>query len=799
MRGKTRLKYILAAMACLALLSFTAAGLEKQRPGINAWNQLNSLVRIGTVNMVMDLSSRDMVDPAIDDGATFSYFARPSFQIGIRGEQQATQVIDGHLWTGAAEWFAIAGPDDEVVNKRIWTLRDGYLPQVGYSIIKDGVRYKVAFFQFRLNDDPGSDAVDFARVEAENISDESREAAFGGGFMYGPTDHRCQNIRRMKFNPFWSYEMTDKAAVRDGKLIYAWQDRPDSVLAKPGKEYEGPFTGAGRTTPLCMARYKRTLAPGESARADFVIPQLPMDPAKVDELTAADYDERLEAMADYWNAWLEGGTSISVSEKKIRDACRAYVIHALMSQNVLGEDEVEQHVNRLQYNRFWLRDSAFFVSMYEKWGQPEVARALCRRCYGSQLEDGNFLSNRGQLDGWGQSMWAFGTHVRYTGDVEFAQEAAPRVERAAAWLESALARDAWGVMPPTDALDNETIYGRYTGHNFWAIIGLEAAADVMEAAGRPEKAAEYRELREEYRARLIDLLRAIMEERGGVITPGLDVKGGTDWGNLLAVYPGRVLDPWDPLVTDTFDKVREERMQEGISMWHQSLHLYITERVAQTALVRNEQEKAVGDFYGMLLHTGSCHEGFEWTVYPWAGRDYCMDPLSDHHCNFPPHGWYAADMNILFRNMLIREDEGKVVLFSALSPAWARPGDAVEVRDAPAYVRDEAGRPLPLTISFKAVFADRSVHIEYGAEAMKDGASGPADNALIMRRPYFLGLESASLDGRAMEVGDDLWLPLGKHELEITFQRKPAEQKSHEASVKWYKDEYRRRWESSGK
>jgi len=509
-------------------------------------------------------------------------------------------------------------------------------------------------------------------------------------------------------------------------------------------------------------------------------------------LASADFDERLSAFTDYWEGWLAKGASFRVSEDKVNNATRSYVIHALMSQDVISEDEVEQHVNRLQYNHFWLRDSSFFVSFYEKWGYPEVSRSLCRHFFEFQKDSGNFLSQPGQLDGWGQAMWSFGTHVRYNGDVYFAEEALPFVERAVEWLDRSIAKDPWGLMPATDAFDNEMILGHYTGHNLWALTGLDGAIDLCETAGRDDLADEYRALRSDYHARFIERLRAVAAARDGIIPPGLDVPGGTSWGNLLAVYPGHIIDPHDPLVDATFEYYRDQRMEEGVSMWFKSLHHYVTERVAQTALIRGEQEKAVSDFYGMLLHTGSCHEGFEWSVFPWSGRDYCITLPGFQMCNFTPHGWYAISFDLLFRNMLVREEGDEIHLLSAISPEWAKPGDRIEVKDAPVWIKGENGL-FHGRISFTVDFDER------GATLNLDGPrlnyKGDPGAKLIFHAPYFARLTSVSSPATVMADDPNAALiPFGAKQVRFDWERIPVEHKSYADSVQWYKDEYRRRW-----
>ncbi|MFO8057312.1 MAG: hypothetical protein R6V10_08465 [bacterium] len=783
--------------AVLALFGTGAlAGVtESRKPRFQ--DLVSTKVRGAAFELLMKLLPHGMINPAIDRDEPFSYFARPSYQLGIRGEPYATQVIDGQLWTGSAEWMVLFGDPPAPHRQRIYTLYKGYLPCITYTVEKKGVHYTVRAFQFWLDETDQSLPVNFVQVKAANQGADSARARFAGGFRYGLKDHRCKQMKQVYFNPLWRYRMTEHAAVRDNKIIYTMGESPDRMQSRPGHTYEKEFPVLSRKSPCCLALYQRELGPGESFTAEFAVPQYPASLSDKDRLLEASFSERLEAMESYWEGWLSKGASFSVPENKVVDASRSYIIHALMSQDVVSDREVEQHVNRLQYNRFWLRDSAFFVSMYEKYGYQDVARRLLRHFFDFQNDEGNFLSQPGQLDGWGQSMWALGEHARFTREREFARESLPYVRRAVDWLEREVSNDSWGVMPPTDAFDNEMIRGRYTGHNFWALNGLSGAISICELLGEHELAAEYSSFREDYRGHFLSVLREVARKRNGVIPPGLDVPGGTSWGNLLPVYPGRIMDPFDPLVTATFDDYRNNHMEEGIGTWHKWLHHYLTERVAQTALVRGEQEKALHEFYSMLLHTGSCHEGFEWTIFPWDNRDYCIDMGTSQFCNFPPHGWYAADLNILFRNMLVREEGETLHLASAISPEWARPGERVSVENAPTYW----GK-----LSYVIEFRLEGAVLNFSLQETETNHAKP--EKVRFHLPYFVKTHSVTMDGRALEFEKEaLDLPPScfngeKKECTLRFEweRLPAEELSYENMVEWYKAEYRRRWkESKGK
>ena len=92
---------------------------------------------------------------------------------------------------------------------------------------------------------------------------------------------------------------------------------------------------------------------------------------------------------------------------------------------------------------------------------------------------------------------------------------------------------------------------------------------------------------------------------------------------------------------------------------------------------------ALLDLYHVLLHNGSCHEGFENLVEPWSNRDPWPIP--------PPHAWAAAKTSLFIRNCLVREyggdagldkSERNLYLYSLLSPVWCQEGKHIEIKNA---------------------------------------------------------------------------------------------------------------------
>jgi len=87
--------------------------------------------------------SAQMVSPSIDrPGQPFSYYSKPTDEIGVMDAEAATEITpEGYLRTGFGELMFFAGPELEPTSVRLRTLEDGRLPVIHYSFERGGVEY----------------------------------------------------------------------------------------------------------------------------------------------------------------------------------------------------------------------------------------------------------------------------------------------------------------------------------------------------------------------------------------------------------------------------------------------------------------------------------------------------------------------------------------------------------------------------------------------------------------------------------------------------------------------------------
>ncbi|MGH7978741.1 MAG: hypothetical protein ACREE6_05155, partial [Limisphaerales bacterium] len=514
------------------------------------------------------------------------------------------------------------------------------------------------------------------------------------------------------------------------------------------------------------------------------------DMKALNQLERDDLREALAETKSWWQKQLNSGLQLHIGEEKVEQTFRASLMYLMLArERVCSSSDIQaknlyiQTVNLAQYHAFWLRDGSHMVHAYDLTGHPRNAAEALGFFSKFQKSDGDFLSQPGEHDGWGEALWAYGQHFQLTGDRHFARSVFPRVQRAVAWLERARSMDPLRMLPGGAPHDDElpTGWGHLTGDNFYGLDGLHEAILMAKALGHKRMAADWQAQYQDYYHDLFQLLGELAKTNGGFIPPCLDTNG-YDWGNLLTMYPYELLPPMDPLVTGTLDHALK-RYGEGIMCYgpRSVLHQYLTMNNTQAWIARGQQQPALRELYSILVHTSSTQAGWECGPPPWTTRDFGND--------LAPHNWFAADYIALLRNMLLCEHGDSLDLLAVLSPAWTAPGQTLRVKNAPT----EFG-----LISFLATFTAQ------GMEIHLDGHFRAAPESIRLHTPWFVKVKSVLVDGKpAAWRGREILLAPKVRRVVVHWQTTGSDLSSwnYEASVKQFKAEWNehRQFNQSGR
>lgn len=772
-----------------------------------------------------------MVSPSIDQpGQPFSYYSKPTDEIGVMGAEGATEVTpEGYLRTGFEELMFFSGPDYEPTNVRIRTLEQGHLPIIHYEFVRDGIAYRFTIFEARIDVSaidrarqhaplpfpPGVSAasgltegplVNFIRVEIENQAREPNRAIFATGTRYDGPDttgagHGDNRFRRPvegkvpgdyrqigeEFSPNWMNSFDDGHFLRFNRDLYGfpagYADRTfmlrDEDTGRANRDVlRSTRLSATPTTPIGIVIYSRLLKPGETMTLDFNMPLIPTaDPFVITAIGQTSFDDAEKKIIAYWNGLLAQGMQIDLPEPKVVNTFYTSLVYDLIAIDHIGSDYI-QTVNKLHYHAFWLRDGADIVHSYDVTGYPQIARECLQFFATKQQPDGNFLSQSQQYDGWGEAVWAYAQHYRITHDKAFAEWALPQIDRAVDWLQQARAADPLHIVPASNVRDNEFVPGHLTGYNFLALDGLKLAIQMAQETGHPDLAQKWQAEYDDFHQAFFKVLDEQAAAHNGYIPPALDGQsGGYDWGNLLSVVPEPTLDPHDPRVTATL-KATQAKYAEGIMTYADGkfLHDYLTIKNTMTETIRGDQEQALKELYALLVHTSSTNAGFEYNIRPWGDRNFGN--------NLAPHGWFAAEYRTLVRTMLVREQGDQLHLLSVLSPAWIGEGKTIAVRQAPTYFG-----PLAFTLD-QPQEGEAVLHLD------ADFTNPPAQ--IVVHLPWFMDLRSATADGKTVRPANGaISVPASTRAINLHWTIKPEPSRlSYLSAVAAYEGEYARRYQA---
>ncbi len=249
-----------------------------------------------------DCLQAQMVSPSIDrPGQPFSYFSRPTDEIGMMDAEAATEITpEGYLRTGFGELMFFAGPELEPTNVRIRTLRRAICPS---SITNSTATASLPLHSLRRYLDGNRTAA--RQLHPRRNEEPAREptrAIFATGIRYDALDNtgaatattasapRRQIPRRLppdrrKIQPPLGVLLFTGAFLRDGRLLYNFPGLRRARCTLHGsynypQDLSRPAKLDVEPDPVGIVTYSRLLPPGEES-LDFKMPVVPTADAQI--------------------------------------------------------------------------------------------------------------------------------------------------------------------------------------------------------------------------------------------------------------------------------------------------------------------------------------------------------------------------------------------------------------------------------------------------------------------------------------------------------------------------------------
>jgi hypothetical protein len=569
------------------------------------------------------------------------------------------------MWPGATRSILICG--DGTLNNGEWITRltpsvDGVVANPARALAYEGDSCPVVLWRQENGDiewayqavalaSPYDSAlITSVEVKATNLGKQSHRAAL---------EARFESLARGA--PFVAPDTPESSRTESG-----WASEPATSLA------QGWCTGDIHGS---VARFSWNIAPGGSKHARVVIPARCLASRQLSRWAGVPHSLRVMESRRYWAGAIDRGLRLSLGDPEVEGAFREAVI-VLLGCTQWHDGMLIPLGNPFQYRDVWIRDGARSVAALAMAGQVEIARDLTAGFLKYQWPQGPFLSQRGQLDGTGQALWAFEqVFLRPSPDSSVGRYANAAY---AAWRWCEIQRASTrilglpygGLMPFCEPRDGELPHGRgqLIGTDAWSIAGYRATARLLEAAGRTIEAREVRRARSSYVAVFENTLSQFPK---GDIPPSWQGIG-RDWGNLSVVYPCGVLPPSHLRCKAVAERVWKGAPEPGLVRYGDgdSVHTYLSADLGMWALLDGRREDA-DRVLGALLR---------WRTASGGSPEIFDRALRDFGSNLPPHATAAAALITIIRNCLVFDDDDTLRLTLGARHAWWAKG---VVRGAP--------------------------------------------------------------------------------------------------------------------
>jgi hypothetical protein len=468
-------------------------------------------------------------------------------------------------------------------------------------------------------------------------------------------------------------------------LFVAWdaRDNPRVALRWAAGGRDTAVAWCGETVAGTEYASGAALAPGATFERRLLLPTYPTADRDLARHARVSHHQRVADALRAADQELAGGTTFELGDPETESALRAATLLLLASRERRGDVEIPIG-NPFQYRDVWLRDGARVAHALAISGHGDVARRMVAGLARFQWPNGAFLSQRGQLDGSGQALWAFEQVLLRGATPETVDPYIESGTRTWRWIEwqraagrtSGTREDGrvqllpFGAMLPyAEPRDNELVRAQLIGNDAWAIAGERALEHMLRSRGRITTADSVARDRTRYQQEFASALARTGRDDIPPSWQGI----GRDWGNLTVGWPCGALPVDDPRVAATAFRVWSAAGGSGLTIYghRDSLHGYIGADLATWALRAGRPDLADSVLRAML----------HWRTASGTGGEI-FTRTGDFGRNLPPHPTTAAGLIALVRNSLIDDDVDTLRLTLGANRSWWQ---GAKVKGAPTW------------------------------------------------------------------------------------------------------------------
>lgn len=378
----------------------------------------------------------------------------------------------------------------------------------------------------------------------------------------------------------------------------------------------------------------------------------------------------------YWKEILKSVCRLQIPDEKFQ-----YLYDAAVRSLILHSPE-EVYPGPYTYKHFWFRDAAFILNAMLCLGLFDRAERVIDKSFFSRLTPfGYFHSQDGEWDSNGQALWTLEQFCDLTGQLPNSKWK-DAIIKAGKWihrkrLSASLDVPHAGLLPAGFSAEHLGPNDYYYWDDFWGVAGLQAASRLLDRLGDKYHAALFENEAQNFLKSIdlsLDKVSARLPSDAIPASPYRRMDTAAI-GSLVAGYPLQLFESNDRRLLATTNYLLEDCFAAGgffHEMSHSGINPYLTLHVAQALLRAGNAQyyeivRAVAD---LASPTGQWPEA----VHP-VTKGGCMGDGQ--------HVWASAEWVMMIRNMFVREEGNKLILFSGIPDSWLEQHKEISFGPAP--------------------------------------------------------------------------------------------------------------------
>ncbi len=610
-------------------------------------------------------------------------------------------------------------------------LNDG-LPIITTQFEEDGIIYDIEQFAAPLNGPPAERRGDMPMVLFQKVS------------LRNPMAAKKQALVKVKL----VREHAEPISLETHDGVSLLQSASNTLLALQGKIDTLSTRGEGKISEISVGF---GLPP--NGKREFIL-ELPSPFVGVDEskiLLQENYQNRRAQTVRFWELYLARGAYFHVPDPAVNTLFRANLWHALCLPRRHGATNagIDLPYSNFAYGQKgtpWPVNQSVYVDymLYDLRGYHDIAQEELEVMFRNSQEPNGHI---GGFASWGVytpgMIYAVAQHYLLSGDRAAFEKLLPQTFRALDWCLNQLTakngnedKASGLVSAPLNDLSHEARPWAFNQAYFAA--GFKSLGMALESIHHPRA--------EQCLQAAAKINRACERQFGkaSVASPAVQLADGT-WSVYVPCQTeqsGRLFREWYPTDVDcgplhlsrlqaldakgplTTAMLNDHEDNLFIHQWGM-INEPVYNQQATAYLLRDEPKRVIRAFYSMMACAFS-HTIFEPVEHRWGWGQYFGPPSTDG-------AWFE-----LYRNMLLREtDDGTLLIGQATPRAWLRPGDRIEVRNAPSRY----GR-INLLMSANSGAREIAADLSLGAGML------PSEIVVRLRHPDQRAIKSASVNGK---------------------------------------------------